>query len=203
MSIVTLVSGGLDSTVMAVMAAEEGLRQQPVFVDYGHRAARAEWAACKLVLRKQKLPPPLRINMSGFGAAVPSGLTNSSMDVLADAFLPCRNLLFLLAGAAVASRRGASSVAIGLLNEKNRLFADQSKQFLSSAQSILRTATATSISIVAPLMDLEKASILELAKRRGITGTYSCHSGTRRPCGRCISCREIFGALGGETHGRQ
>ena len=38
MSIVTLVSGGLDSTLVAKLAQEEGLRQHPLFIDYGQRS---------------------------------------------------------------------------------------------------------------------------------------------------------------------
>jgi 7-cyano-7-deazaguanine synthase in queuosine biosynthesis len=38
MSIVTLVSGGLDSTLVALLARDEGLEQYPLFVDYGQRA---------------------------------------------------------------------------------------------------------------------------------------------------------------------
>ena len=38
MSIVTLVSGGLDSTLVAKLAQEQGLQIFPLFVDYGQRA---------------------------------------------------------------------------------------------------------------------------------------------------------------------
>ncbi len=50
MSMVTLVSGGLDSTVMAVLAKEEGLTQHPLFIDYGQLGCRRELRACRLPL---------------------------------------------------------------------------------------------------------------------------------------------------------
>ena len=198
MSLVALASGGLDSTVMAVMAKEEGLKQYPLFIDYGQRAAAREWSACRAVFRRHGLPKPIRMDLSGFGARVPSGLTSTRLDVLADAFLPARNLLFLLAGAAYASRVGASAVAIGLLDERQRLFDDQSRRFLKQAESLLRVATATSVSIVAPLIKTSKRQVLELARQRGVRGTYSCHAGTKRPCGACLSCKERAAAEGGK-----
>lgn len=49
MSLVNLVSGGLDSTLIGVMAREEGVEVYPLFIDYGQRAARKEWDTCQRV----------------------------------------------------------------------------------------------------------------------------------------------------------
>jgi 7-cyano-7-deazaguanine synthase len=130
------------------------------------------------------------MDVSGFGRCVPSGLTSTKLDVVIEAYLPGRNLLFLLTGAAYAARVGANEVAIGLLDERQRLFEDQSSDFLARAETILRTATATDVTVRAPLIGASKAEVLELARRHKIRGTYSCHAGTRRPCGQCLSCRE-------------
>ena len=203
MSLVTLVSGGVDSALMALLANDEGLVQHPLFIDYGQRAGKLEWMACQKVFRAHGLPRATRMNLSGFGRNVPSGLTRRDQDVFDDAFLPGRNLLFLLAGAAFASRRGAQAVAIGLLNEQQSLFPDQSRDFLARAEGLLRIATSSSVRIIAPLIDLDKAAVLKLAEQRGIRSTYSCHSGTVRPCGRCVSCRERAAAQNeGGNHGR-
>ncbi len=43
MQIVTLVSGGVDSTLMSLMAQEEGVTLFPLFVDYGQLGAEREW----------------------------------------------------------------------------------------------------------------------------------------------------------------
>ena len=191
MSIVTLASGGVDSTLMAILTHEEGVEQKMLFIDYGQRASEREWSACERVARRYKLPAPVKMNLRGFGQQVPSGLTSSSSDLYADAFLPGRNMLFLLAGAAFASRHGASSVAIGLLSDDFAIFPDQTRAFLAKAQSLLRTVTMMPrLRIVAPLMHLTKPEVLALAGTKKIHGTYSCHAGTARPCGRCISCLE-------------
>ena len=63
MSFVNLVSGGLDSTLVGVMAKEEGVEHFPLFIDYGQRAARKEWETCKLVHNALDLPAPTRMDL--------------------------------------------------------------------------------------------------------------------------------------------
>ncbi len=191
MSIVSLVSGGLDSSVMALMAAEEGLVQHPLFIDYGQINRSCEWRACRYVHRMHRLPKPYCMRIPGWGKAITSGLTDASKDVVLDAFLPQRNLLFLLAGSAYAYQVGARSVAIGLLNERTHLFPDQTQAFLNRAEEILSLSMGRSIRLLAPLMKFTKADVIASAEHRGLTGTYSCHLGGQTRCGKCISCREF------------
>jgi 7-cyano-7-deazaguanine synthase len=110
------VSGGYDSTLMSLMAQEEGLELFPLFVHYGQLGAAKEWEACKRLHEKHGLPTVTRMDLSGFGKTIPSGITDSRLRINEDAFLPGRNLLFILAGAAHAFKVQAHAVAIGLLN---------------------------------------------------------------------------------------
>ena len=88
MSIVNLVSGGLDSTLIGVMLKEEGLQTYPLFVDYGQLCAQREWNACLAVHSKLELPKPECVDLSGYGKLILSGLTSGTKDVKADAFTP-------------------------------------------------------------------------------------------------------------------
>lgn len=190
MSLVTLTSGGLDSTLMAFLIKQEGLTQYPLFIDYGQRNKKWEFEACRRNFAKYGLPPPVVANLAGFGQLIPSGLTSNDKRVFEDAFLPCRNLLFLLTGAAFAYSKRANGVAIGLLTEEQALFPDQTKAFLDQAKDLLARSLDREISIVAPFIHLTKSQIYEEASKHGITGTYSCHLGGDSPCGKCIACRE-------------
>ena len=197
MSIVTLVSGGLDSTLMALMVKEEKISQFPLFVDYGQMCKDQELRACTVVFNRYSLPHPAIMNINGFGRLISSGLTDPSKRVNEDAFLPGRNLLFLLAGSAYAYQTNSNAVAIALLSEKNCIFPDQTSNFINRAQEMIDLALGRDIKIVAPLMQFSKAEVLQLAKKKGISDTYSCHSGTEIPCGKCVSCIERDVAMKG------
>lgn len=191
MSFVNLVSGGLDSTLIGVMAKEEHIDHFPLFIDYGQRAAVKEWATCQAVHRQLGLPEPVRMDLSGFGRVIASGLTNVDMDVKEDAFTPGRNMLFLLMGSAYAYQVGASSVAIGLLAEQFSLFPDQRQPFLAQAEQAIAAAMGRQIKVLTPLIEFGKIDVVRLATKKGVVGTYSCHTGNSQPCGRCIACLEF------------
>ena len=194
MTLVVLMSGGMDSTLVAAMALEDGIEVLPLHVNYGQIAAQREWAACTAICRVLGLSPPVKADVSGYGRLIESGLTSAHLDVNRDAFLPGRNMLFLLVAAAYALRSGAEAVAIGLLDERARLFPDQSREFLAAAETAVAVAFGQDIRIAAPLIDWSKAAVLSALAARGIKGTYSCHAGGEVPCGLCISCLEIQGA---------
>lgn len=197
MSIVNLVSGGLDSTLVGVMSHEEGLAVYPLFIDYGQRARQKEWDTCQRVHAQFGLPAPIRMDLSGFGRVILSGLTSDDMDVKDDAFTPGRNLLFLLMGSAYAYQTGASAVSIGLLAERFSLFPDQRAEFIDQAERAIEIALGRRIRVVTPLAEFSKADVVKLAQEKGITGTYSCHAGSSQPCGQCISCLEFGLGIGG------
>lgn len=190
MSIVTLVSGGLDSTLMSVLAQEERIVQFPLFIEYGQINKDKELNACLNNFRIHRLPTPNIMKISGYGALLSSGLTDSNKRVFEDAFLPCRNLLFLTIGAAYAYQRNANGVAIGLLNEAFSIFPDQTAEFVSKAERLISKSLGYSVQILLPLGLFSKKDVIQAAKLKGIDGTYSCHSGTEQPCGICVACRE-------------
>ena len=106
MSFVSLVSGGLDSTLMAVLAKRDTLNQYPLFIDYGQINRDRELHACLHNFQRYELPTPKVVRLDGFGALLSSGLTDKCKRVFEDAFLPCRNLMFLTVGAAYAHQCG-------------------------------------------------------------------------------------------------
>jgi 7-cyano-7-deazaguanine synthase len=193
MSIVTLVSGGLDSTVMAILAKEEGIVQFPLFIDYGQISLEKELKACLSNFQRYGLPDPNIAHIGGYGSLLSSGITDRNKRIFEDAFLPCRNLMFLTVGAAYAYQCGANSVAIGLLDEAFSLFPDQTKSFIWDAEILISKSLGQAISVLTPLMSCSKAEVVSIAKAKGITGTYSCHAGTDVPCGVCVACREYLG----------
>lgn len=193
MSIVSLVSGGLDSTLVGTMIREQGIDNYPLFIDYGQRSAVTEWTTCQAIHEQLKLPKPVRMDLSGFGKVIISGLTSDALHIKDDAFTPTRNLLFLVAGAAYAFQVGANAVSIGFLSEEFSLFPDQTQAFIGKAEDAIHTALGRHIKVSSPLAAFSKADVVALAQEKGISGTYSCHKGSPIPCGICISCLEFRG----------
>lgn len=190
MAIVNLVSGGLDSSLMSVLAKENGNIQHPLFINYGQLGLEKEWKSCQNICNKFTLPEPYKMDISGYGKTILSGLTSTSKDVKQEAFLAGRNLVLLTMGAAYAYQNGANAVAIGFLKADTAIFNDQTDEFLAKAQDTISFAMGFDVKILTPLRGFYKKDIVELAKQKNIYDTYSCHSGTDVPCGKCIACEE-------------
>lgn len=189
---VCLASGGLDSTVCLALLKNSGYSPLPLFVNYGQINCTVEFSALEESCDSLKLPYPEVLNLNGYGALIKSGLTQSNLHIVQDAFTPCRNLLFIVGAAAVANSRGIDKVVLGLLHESTILFPDQSDKFIESARRAISDALAVEMEILLPLRDFRKSDVVKLANELGVTG-YSCHAGTTPPCGVCIACREYEG----------
>ena len=191
MSIVTLVSGGYDSTLMSLLAHEEGIELFPLFVEYGQRGASKEWEACQQIHIRHGLPKVAYMDLSGFGEIISIGLASKSWDPSKDAFVPGRNLLLALVGAAYALCVRANGVALGLISPGETSFPDQTPEFVARCEHVIKVALGKRIAVIAPLIQFSKRDVIELIRQRGVEGTYSCYAGTDVPCGRCMSCTDI------------
>jgi 7-cyano-7-deazaguanine synthase len=187
---VCLASGGLDSTLCLHLLRERGLTALPVYVNYGQRNHSREWASLSAACAVNKFPKPIQFDFRSFGKVIRSGLTDQKLRVNEDAFTPTRNLLFLVLAGAVASSKGIGNIVIGLLSERTAIFPDQSDRFLRVTETALGESVGAQMQIYCPLRDLTKREVLKLARAKGISRFYSCHSGTKKPCGRCIACLE-------------
>lgn len=194
MKIVTLASGGLDSSLLMYLLSQKGHEIFPLFIDYGQLSAVNEWQSLKKISKNLNLKP-YRIDISGFGKSIDSGINNKKLDIKKFAFLPNRNLLFLTVGSAYAFNLSIFNIAIGLIS--NPIFPDQTKQFLASAEQSIKEALGADMRIIAPLIDLNKMDIYQLAMANNvpIEDIYYCHSGNEDPCGECIACLEHVEAI--------
>lgn len=189
MKIVVLSSGGVDSSLLMSLLRDEGKEVFPLHVDYGQHAEVREWTACNQISNHLKVHEPRRIQISARDSII-SGLTDRSLDIEKDAFFPTRNLLFATLGAAYAYSLSSDVVALGLLS--NPIFPDQTREFVSSAESCLESALGRHIRLLTPFIELDKRETLKLARKHQLPLdlTYYCHQGGALPCGECISCKE-------------
>jgi len=193
MKIVALVSGGIDSLVMCKILKDDNPDLLPLFIDYGQLASDREWEACKKILGMIDIGIPEKIDISGYGNRISSGITNKDINI-EDAFLPGRNLILLTIAASYAYQKNINIISIGLLSEETHLFPDQTQSFIVNTNVAINSALNYDFTIVTPLINFNKDDILMMAEKYKlpVKYTYSCHSGKKIYCGRCIACKEIL-----------
>lgn len=198
---VVLLSGGLDSTTALYWARSEGYAPIALSVAYGQRHAK-ELEAARRVARAARVPlHELTLRLPWLGG---SSLTNARLrlpDVplarigrggVPSTYVPGRNTMFLALAASLADAEGADAVVIGANALDYSGYPDCRPPFIRAFETAARRGTRRArLKVLAPLLRLDKAGIVRLAARVGapLGLTWSCYAGTRRPCGRCDSCK--------------
>jgi len=217
-SAVVLLSGGLDSTVTAAQALDDGFDVHALTIQYGQRHER-ELRAAREVARAvdAREHEVLDIDLSAFGG---SALTDDEIDVPHDrsedeidegipvTYVPARNLVFLSVAGSFAETRDADRVYIGANAVDFSGYPDCRPTFIEAFENALRMGTKRGvegdpIQIEAPLINLPKERIVELGMDLDapLEHTWTCYEGGEQQCGTCDACqlrREGFEAAGME-----
>ena len=192
MKALVLLSGGLDSTVVAKMLLDRGELVACLMVDYGQPHARWELPravdfCAKYGIRAlhAQIPIPgmdaMRIGSGAAGARV----------------VPGRNLLLTSVAVSHALTVGADTVALGCNADDNRDYPDCRASFLTALNA---TTRAYGVQVVAPLMGYTKRQVVSEAARVGVDldETWSCYEPVGpAPCGTCNACRLRDAAMEG------
>lgn len=167
-----LLSGGVDSALVASLLLGDGWLVRALWVDYGQPAAPAERIASRALAVHYAL---------GWQEAVVGGLM-----VPHEGEIPGRNDLLVATAHACAP---GWSVGIGV--HAGVSYPDCSREWLSAWQSVLDVQHDGVVALLTPLAGLAKAEVLALARELQVPMTlaYSCETGPS-PCGRCLSCRD-------------
>ena len=201
---VVLLSGGLDSTVVAALALEQGFALNALTIDYNQRHRRELEAARSVAAQlgaRRHVVLPLDLRQFGGSAltddiAVPKhGVEDGAIPVT---YVPARNLVFLSLTLAWAEAIGARDIFIGVNALDYSGYPDCRPEFIASFAETARLATREGVAgegftIHAPLQHWDKARIVAEAVRLGVdlSCTWSCYDPAPdgRPCGACDSCR--------------
>lgn len=198
---IVLLSGGLDSTTALYWAKSKGYAPLGLAVLYGQRHAK-ELGAARAVARRAKVPlHEVTLRLPWLGG---SSLTNKSLRLpdlplakigaggVPSTYVPGRNTMFLSLAASLADAAGADAVVIGANALDYSGYPDCRPAFTRAFETTARRGTRrANLRVLAPLIHLDKAGIVRLARKVGapLELTWSCYAGTRRPCGRCDSCK--------------
>jgi 7-cyano-7-deazaguanine synthase len=210
-----LFSGGQDSTVCLASALTRFDRVETIGFDYGQRH-RVELAQRSEVRSKMyalggwasKLGADTVIQLPGLAAISDTALTRDTEIAFAASglpttFVPGRNLLFLTYAAALAYRRGITTLVGGMCETDFSGYPDCRRSTIDAVQSALSLGLDRPLSIETPLMHLDKAATWALADTLGgprltdiiIEDTHTCYLGDRARrhdwgygCGACPAC---------------
>jgi 7-cyano-7-deazaguanine synthase len=200
---VVLLSGGLDSMVVAGLARERGFSLFALTIDYGQRH-RVELAAARAIASAlgvaRHVVMPLDLRLFGGSAltddiAVPKSGVGDNIPVT---YVPARNTIFLSLALAYAEVSAANDMFIGVNALDYSGYPDCRPAFIDAFAALANVATKAAVkgqrfTVHAPLLDMTKADIAAEARRLGIDAglSWSCYDPQPGPrhCGACDACR--------------
>jgi len=219
---VTLLSGGLDSTVALVMSLEKahvlGYTTSLVLCfRYGQQAEACEVEASKKIANYYGLEF-LEMNITWLGSLKGCALTDPSLEIpdpsseslddldlgnerAKQVWVPNRNGLFINVAASVAESRDLDRIVIGFNAEEAATFPDNSMDFLKATNQALRFSTQKPVMLSSPTVGFDKRKIFEVGMELNapFEMIWSCYRNTSKMCGRCESCQRLKRASRGAS----
>jgi 7-cyano-7-deazaguanine synthase len=200
---VVLLSGGLDSMVVAGLVREAGYRLFALTINYNQRHSVELEAAGRIAAHlgaERHVTLPLDLRQFG-GSALTDDIDVPKTGVGEDipvTYVPARNLVFLSLTLAWAEAVGARDIFIGVNALDYSGYPDCRPEFIEGFANLANLATKAGaegegFTIHAPLQYLGKADIARESARLGLDSgmSWSCYDPQPdgKACGLCDSCR--------------
>lgn len=197
-SALILLSGGLDSVTALAWARQQNyISRGTISFVYGQRHIR-EIEAASAIASHYGLSHQV-VTLSSISGSqltdlgdIPQGRDLSSLsETIAPTYVPNRNMI-LLAYAAAHALLSDAMYLIGGWNATDALnYPDCRESFLASVEQTLRLATLREFTVVRPLIQDDKPTIVRRAMtlEAPIHLTWTCYLGEALACGKCDSCQ--------------
>jgi 7-cyano-7-deazaguanine synthase len=215
---VVLLSGGLDSTVTAAVARQEGFTLYLLTIAYRQRhAIEIEQARQVAAALRVKNHVVVEVDLRTLGGSALTGDLAVPKDRheqeraqgIPVTYVPARNLIFLSLAAAHAEVVGASAVYFGANVLDYSGYPDCRPEFIRAFEQAVAVGTKSGVEgarleVRAPLLMLSKPEIIQLGLKlhAPLHLTHSCYDPVGSlACGRCDSCvirRQGFAKAGVE-----
>ena len=206
---VAVVSGGLDSAVLAHHLQAEGWGLRLLSFDYGQRHAReldhARRLAASLGARHDV------VDLRAAGALLSgSALTDPDVEVpeghytdesMRSTVVANRNAIFVQVAVGVAVAEEAGAVAVGIHAGDHAVYPDCRPAFVDAVSQLAVVANegflVEGFAVLAPFVSWSKADIVRRGAALGVpfADTWSCYRGGAVHCGRCGTCVERIEAF--------
>ena len=198
---VVLVSGGMDSAVVAALACRE---HEAAFLhlDYGQRTEARERAAFDALADHFGVERRLAARVDPLRAIGGSSLTDPSLPIptsrlegegIPATYVPFRNSHFLAVAVSWGEVLGARWIYYGAVEEDSSGYPDCRESYVEAFNRLIREGTRpeTRLAVRAPLIHRTKAEIVREGIRLAAPFhlTWSCYQESEVACGACESCR--------------
>lgn len=194
-------SGGMDSTLSAYIAKNDGYEIIAVHFNYDQRTQTKELECFDAICDDLQVANRYVLDLDFFKQLGASALTDKSIEVPTSGieegvpvtYVPFRNGIFLSMAAAIAEKEGAEVLSIGVVQEDSSGYPDCREEYIFSMQNAINLGTKdeTNIEIKMPLVHLKKSQIVQSALDLNVplALTWSCYKSEDKACGVCDSCR--------------
>lgn len=211
---IVLLSGGLDSMVVAGLAKAQRYDLIALTIDYNQRHRIELQAAATIAAHLNAAEHIiLPLDLTRFGGSALTADIDVPKDGVEDGaipvtYVPARNTIFLSLCLGLAEARGARDLWIGVNALDYSGYPDCRPDFIHAFEGMANLATKAGVegaehgikgfTVHTPLLHMSKAQIAREAARLGLDAgmSWSCYdpapdtaSGSFRACGQCDSCR--------------
>jgi len=206
---VVLLSGGMDSTVLAHHLKKEGVELRALSFNYGQRHMRE--LECALVQAAALHVPYRNADLFQLAGILPgSSQTDLTIPVptghytqanMKATVVPNRNMILLAVAIGHAIAHGCDSVAYAAHSGDHAIYPDCRPEFADAMQAVANLCDWKQIALERPFIHKTKAEIVSRGFELGVNFqmTWSCYVGAVVHCGACGTCierREAFWLAG-------
>jgi len=199
-SAVVLLSGGLDSAVLAYDLKKQGIPTIAMSMRYGQKHTKEIEAAAKIAASLDIEHQIVDISATGiplFGENALTGHTAIPHDhheaaVQKATVVPNRNMVMISLAAALAIQRRCTRVYFASHLGDAAIYNDCRSIFLQKLGSAILLADDWEVRLHFPYVGMSKTDIAALGHRLGVPfdDAWTCYEGGSTPCGQCGACRE-------------
>jgi len=199
MKVVSLLSGGIDSTTLLYYLLSKGWEVKALIFNYGQRHSKEVELARRIVERvnvKYEVVDISNIkNLISSGSLtgrkeVPEGHYTDENQKLT--IVPNRNMIMLAIAVGHAVKLKYDAVVFGAHSNDRAIYPDCRPAFVNDLDRAIIDATEERVELLAPFINKTKDEIVRLGSELKVPFhmTWSCYKGGEYHCGKCATCVE-------------
>lgn len=194
--IAVLLSGGLDSCVLAAQLLIEGHEVTGIHVSYGARHEHREKRAATAIAGRLSIPllhsyvaaPLSSALMASSSIGIPHG--HYLDEEMKSTIVPFRNGILMSVAAGVALSQEIDAIAIAAHSGGGTIYPDCGTPFLEAMSEAIRAGSEYKLDVICKYASSKKSEIVSLGHlaHAPMSLSYSCYEGTEQHCGKCGTC---------------